>query len=91
MAAMPLNINGSVSACPYCVRFFTTNCIGCPMATADNKCWGSNEDNTWAVLVDYVDALLEENDGDVSIWYNSLTQMVELYKNYNKQFEKPKK
>lgn len=81
----PLDLESGASSCPYCPNYSSNAlCFGCPMSGADNQCYG-RYNNTWEQLDDWVDENTKYSV--VSDWYQSIPEMVKLYKKYNKQFK----
>ena len=80
-----LNIAGGEGSCPYCLVYIDDiDCEDCPMAKANNECTRT-ENNTWDQLIEWVEDNTEFSSP--SDWYQSIPEMVKLYKKYNKQFE----
>jgi len=85
-----LTFNNDATACPYCHIYYLSDenieCTGCPMYKAENGC---NTDRCDNHTYHQLDQWVLENTAyyDLSKWYQSIPEMVELYEKYNRQFK----
>lgn len=86
--ANKLDITKAHNGCPYCIVFASNGPFDCgeecPMAKAGNKC-GVSEGNSYGEVDNWVNANTDFDN--LSTWYETLPEMVELYEEYNSQFD----
>lgn len=83
-----LTFKNDATACPYCHLFLLRNnsCEECPMHKAGNGCNSQSIKSSTYLQLD--ERVIDNTDySDVSEWYQSIPEMVELYEKYNKQFK----